>query len=45
LKISTKGCTSSPQTLEQNYQKFVEQDQKASAEQQKFTSTTYTITN
>jgi hypothetical protein len=45
LKISTKGCTSSPQTLEQNYQKFVEQDQKATAEQQKSTSTTYTITN
>jgi hypothetical protein len=44
LKISTKGCASSPQTMEQNYQKFVEQDQKATAEQQKSTSTTYTIT-
>ena len=44
LKISTKGCTSSPQTMQQNYQKFVEQDQKASAQQQQSTSTTYTIT-
>lgn len=44
LKISTKGCTSSPQTMQQNYQKFVEQDQKATAQQQQSTSTTYTIT-
>ena len=44
LKISTKGCTSSPQTMQQNYQKFVEQDQKAATQQQQSTSTTYTIT-
>jgi hypothetical protein len=45
LKISTKGCASNPKTMEQNYQKFVEQEQQAKATQEQATGTTYTITN
>jgi len=44
LKISTQGCASSPQTMQQNYQKFLSQDQQATAQQQQSTGTTYTIT-
>jgi hypothetical protein len=44
LKISTKGCASNPKTMEQNYQKFVEQEQQAKATQEQATGTTYTIT-
>ena len=44
LKISTAGCASSPQTMEQNYQKFVKQEQTAKAAQEQSTGTTYTIT-
>jgi len=45
LKISTKGCASSPKTMEQNYQKFLEQEQQAKTTQEQATGTTYTITN
>jgi len=45
LKISTKGCASNPKTMEQNYQKFVEQEQQAKAAQEQATGTTYTVTN
>lgn len=45
LKIATKGCASNPQTMEQNYQKFVEQEQQTKAAQEQSTGTTYTITN
>jgi hypothetical protein len=44
LKITTRGCNSNPKTMEANYQKFLEQEQKAKEEQAK-TSTTYTITS
>jgi hypothetical protein len=43
LKITTRGCISNPKTMEANYQKFLEQEQKAKDEKQK-ASTTYTIT-
>ena len=45
LKISTAGCASNPQTMEQNYQKFVEQEEQAKTEQEQSTGTTYTITS
>jgi hypothetical protein len=43
LKITTRGCNSNPKTMEANYQKFLENEQKAKEQQEK-TSTTYTIT-
>jgi hypothetical protein len=45
LKIATKGCASNPKTMEQNYEKFLEQEQEAQAAQKQSTGTTYTITN
>jgi hypothetical protein len=45
LKITTGGCSSSPQTMEQNYQQFLEKEQSAKASQEKATDTTYTITS
>jgi hypothetical protein len=44
LKITTRGCNSNPKTMEANYQKFLEQEQKAKEQQEK-TSATYTITS
>jgi len=44
LKIATKGCTSNPKTMEQNYQKFLDQEQQAKTQAQQATSTVYTIT-
>jgi hypothetical protein len=44
LKMATRGCTSNPQTMEANYQKFLEQEKQAKEEEQK-SSTNYTITN
>jgi len=45
LKISTRGCSNSPQTMEQNYQTYLQQEKTAQEAQQQATSTTYTITN
>jgi len=44
LKITSRGCINSPQTMEKNYQQFLADE--AAAQQQKSlaTSTTYTIT-
>ena len=44
LKITTRGCNTNPKTMEANYQKFLEQEQKAKDKQEK-TSATYTITS
>jgi hypothetical protein len=44
LKITTRGCNSNPKTMEANYQKFLEQEQK-SKEKQQSAQTTYTITS
>jgi hypothetical protein len=44
LKIATKGCTSNPATMQKNYQAYLEQQETANAEQEKATSTVYTIT-
>ena len=45
LKITTRSCVSSPKTMEKNYQKFLDVEQKAKKEKELATSTTYTITN
>ena len=45
LKMTTKGCSSNPQTMEQNYQKFLASEQEAKAKNELSTSTTYTITS
>jgi len=45
LKITTRGCVNNPKTMEENYNKFVEDEQQAKDQQQLATSTTYTITN
>ena len=44
LKITSRGCASNPITMEANYQKFVEQDEKNAAENAK-AEKTYTISN
>ncbi len=44
LKITSRGCSSNPKTMEANYQKFLEQEQVAKTKQQT-AQTTYTITN
>jgi hypothetical protein len=42
LKITTRGCNVNPKTMEANYQKFLEQEQKAKDQKEK-TSAVYTI--
>jgi hypothetical protein len=43
LKITTRGCVSNPKTMEANYQKFLEQEDKAKEEKEK-AQTSYTLT-
>jgi len=43
LKITTRGCASNPKTMESNYQKFLEKEQKDKKQKEK-ASATYTIT-
>jgi len=44
LKITNRGCVTNPKTMQDNYQKFLDQEEKAKKEKEK-SSTTYTITN
>jgi hypothetical protein len=44
LKITSRGCINNPKTMEQNYQKFLDVEEKAKQQKQLSTSTTYTIT-
>ena len=44
LKMTTRGCVNNPKTMEQNYEKFLETQQKAQSAQETATSTTYTMT-
>ena len=44
LKMTTRGCVSSPKTMEENYQKFKDAEQKAKQQKETATSTTYTMT-
>jgi hypothetical protein len=43
LKITNRGCVTNPKTMEANYQKFLEKEQKVKEEKEK-AETTYTIT-
>lgn len=43
LKITNRGCSTNPKTMEANYQKFLEQEQKAKEEKEKSASTTYQL--
>jgi hypothetical protein len=45
LKITSKGCVNNPKVMEQNYQKFLDDEKQAQQQKQQATSTTYTITN
>ena len=45
LKMTTQGCSSNPQTMEKNYQKFLATEKEAKAKNQLSTSKTYTITS
>ena len=45
LKITTRGCSSNPKTMEQNYQKFLDTQEEVTKQKEQATSTTYTITN
>jgi hypothetical protein len=44
LKITSRGCVSNSKTMEQNYKKFLEVEEKNKAKQSKIESTTYTMT-
>jgi hypothetical protein len=44
MKLTTKGCTTNSKTMEKNYQQFLDQENKAKAESEKVTSTSYQIT-
>lgn len=44
LKITTRGCASNPKTMEANYQKFLDEQEKAK-EQKDAAEATYTITD
>ena len=44
LKMTTRGCVNNPKTMEQNYEKFLEQEQQAQAAKETAASTTYTMT-
>lgn len=43
LKIATRGCISSPETMEKNYQKYLENQEKKEKEEKQATSTVYTV--
>jgi len=44
LKITSRGCVNSPQTMEKNYQQFLADEETAQQQKSLATSTTYTIT-
>lgn len=44
LKITTRGCSSNPKTMEDNYQKFLQQEQQAQTTKSN-AQATYTISN
>ena len=44
LKIATRGCVMNPDTMKQNYDTYLANEQQNAAQQEVATSTTYTIT-
>ena len=45
LKITTRGCVNNAQTMEKNYQQFLDSEEKSKQQKDLSTSTTYTITS
>ena len=45
LKITSTGCVTTPKQMEQNYQAYLNQEEKTLAAQKLATSQVYTITN
>ena len=45
LKITTRGCINNPKTMEENYKKFQEAEQKAKEQKELATNSTYTMTS
>jgi hypothetical protein len=45
LKITTRGCVTNPKAMEQNYQTFLEQENKASQDKALAQSTVYTMSS
>jgi len=43
LKMTTRGCLTNPKTMEENYKKFQDAEQKAKEQKELATSSTYTI--
>lgn len=43
LKISTRGCKSSPETMEKNYQEFLSKEEEAKAKKAEADNTVYTL--
>jgi hypothetical protein len=44
LKMTTRGCLTNPKTMEENYKKFQDAEQKAKEQKELATSSTYTMT-
>ena len=44
LKMTTRGCLSNPKTMEENYKKFQDAEQKAKEQKELATNSTYTMT-
>ena len=45
LKITSRGCSTNPATMEKNYKEFLKKEEEAKAKQAEADSTVYTITN
>ena len=45
LKMTTRGCASNAETMEKNYQQFLDAEQQSKQQKDLSTSTTYTITS
>lgn len=45
LKLTTRGCSTNPATMQQNYQTYLAQQESADKQEQQATSTTYTVSS
>uniref|UniRef100_A0A6C0ESN1 Uncharacterized protein n=1 Tax=viral metagenome TaxID=1070528 RepID=A0A6C0ESN1_9ZZZZ len=43
LKLTTRGCTTNPDTMQKNYQSYLQQQETADKQQQQATGTVYTV--
>ena len=44
MKLATRSCSTSPATMEKNYQTYLDEEEKKKAEEKRATDTTYVIT-